>query len=82
VLDPIEIDGESVGDMRRERTLYLSLFDLSGHPAVSLPAGQDGNGVPIGVQLVGRRHGDADLLAAAPCYERAAPWAGKTPAVA
>ena len=81
VLDPIEIDGEVVGDMRREWTPYLSLFDLSGHPAIALPAGQDGNGVPIGVQLVGRWHCDADLLVAAACYERAAPWAGQTPAV-
>jgi aspartyl-tRNA(Asn)/glutamyl-tRNA(Gln) amidotransferase subunit A len=77
VLDPIAVDGESVGDMRGEWTPYLSLFDLSGHPAIALPAGADGNGVPLGVQLVGRWHDDAGLLAAAAEYERAAPWVGR-----
>ena len=79
VLDPIEIDGESVGDMRREWTPYLSLFDLSGHPAIALPAGLDANGVPTGVQLAGRWHADAALLHAASLYENAAPWAQRLP---
>ena len=79
VLDPIEIDGETVGDMRREWTPYLSLFDLSGHPAISLPAGVDANRVPIGVQLVARWHADAALLHAASLYESAAPWAERMP---
>lgn len=82
VLDPIEIDGENVGDMRREWTPYLSLFDLSGHPAISLPAGVDANQVPIGVQLVARWHADAALLHAASIYESAAPWAEREPAPA
>ena len=77
-LDPIRIDGESVGDMRREWTPYLSLFDLTGHPAISLPAGTH-EGVPLGVQLVGRWHDDAGLLAVAAGYEAARPWAGARP---
>lgn len=81
VLDPIEIDGATVGDMRREWTPYLSLFDLSGHPAIALPAGLDGNGVPLGVQLAGRWHDDAGLLAAAAAVERAMPWSDRRAAL-
>lgn len=38
------------------------LFNLTGHPAISLPCGDTAEGLPCGLQLVGRRHGTADLL--------------------
>ena len=40
-------------------------FSLTGHPVVVIPAGRDPAGLPIGVQIVGRRWGDAALLALA-----------------
>ncbi|MFC5749339.1 amidase [Actinomadura rugatobispora] len=43
-------------------------FNLSGHPAVSVPAGRAG-GAPVGLQIVGRRHADALVLAAAAAVE-------------
>jgi aspartyl-tRNA(Asn)/glutamyl-tRNA(Gln) amidotransferase subunit A len=39
--------------------------DLAGLPAISIPAGKDAAGLPIGVQLMGPRLGDADLLSSA-----------------
>ncbi|WP_433239489.1 amidase [Actinomadura nitritigenes] len=48
-------------------------FNLSGHPAVSVPAGWAG-GAPTGLQIVGRRHEDARVLAAAAAFERLRPW--------
>jgi aspartyl-tRNA(Asn)/glutamyl-tRNA(Gln) amidotransferase subunit A len=49
----------------------LAPFTLLGLPAISLPSGLDRDGLPIGVQLAGRRDEDADLLAvAAWCEER------------
>jgi Asp-tRNA(Asn)/Glu-tRNA(Gln) amidotransferase A subunit family amidase len=41
---------------------FCSLWTLCGTPAISLPLMQGGNGLPLGVQLVGPRHGDARLL--------------------
>ncbi|VVJ21961.1 Uncharacterised protein [Amycolatopsis camponoti] len=46
----------------------------TGRPAVSLPSHLDGDGLPYGVQLVGRRRDDASLLALAAQLERSAPW--------
>jgi aspartyl-tRNA(Asn)/glutamyl-tRNA(Gln) amidotransferase subunit A len=73
-LDPIVIDGEAVGDMRREWTPYLNLFDLTGHPAISVPAGLSDNGVPLAFQLVAPWYEEAKLLAAVAFYERRHPW--------
>jgi aspartyl-tRNA(Asn)/glutamyl-tRNA(Gln) amidotransferase subunit A len=46
------------------------LFNLTGHPAISLPCGTADGGLPCGVQLVGRRHGTGDLLRIALASER------------
>ena len=44
-------------------TLRLTqLFNLTGHPAISLPCGDTREGLPCGLQLVGRRQETADLL--------------------
>ncbi|MEP7357676.1 MAG: amidase family protein, partial [Anaerolineales bacterium] len=44
---------------------HTVLFNYTGHPAVGLPTMRDGAGLPVGVQLVGKRWGEARLLAAA-----------------
>ncbi|MGI3783011.1 MAG: amidase family protein, partial [Janthinobacterium lividum] len=49
--------------------LFSMGANLTGQPAVVLPCGTDG-GLPVGLQLMGRRGGDADLLAAAATVER------------
>jgi aspartyl-tRNA(Asn)/glutamyl-tRNA(Gln) amidotransferase subunit A len=53
--------------MRRwtEWTPYTYPFNLTQQPACSLPCGVDANGLPIGLQLVAARHGDATVLRAA-----------------
>lgn len=45
------------------------LFNITGHPAVSLPCGLTGAGLPCGLQIVGRRHETEDLLGAAAACE-------------
>ena len=42
-----------------------ALFNYSGHPAIAMPCGLDGDGLPIGVQLVGKRWSESRLLAVA-----------------
>ena len=62
--DTVDIDG--VAKMVRPMMLRLTqLFNLTGHPAISLPCGNTPDGLPCGLQLVGRRQATVDLLAVA-----------------
>jgi aspartyl-tRNA(Asn)/glutamyl-tRNA(Gln) amidotransferase subunit A len=54
-------------------------FNLTGQPAASLPCGFTADGLPIGLQIVGRRHADASVLRASAAFEAAAPWQGQRP---
>lgn len=49
-------------------------FNLTGQPAISVPAGFTAIGLPVGLQLVGRRHEDALVLRVAEQFESARPW--------
>jgi aspartyl-tRNA(Asn)/glutamyl-tRNA(Gln) amidotransferase subunit A len=48
--------------------------NLSGYPAISIPAGLSESGLPIGLQAYTRRHEDALLLDLALAMEKAQPW--------
>ena len=68
--------GEKLAD---PLSMYLSdvltiSVNLAGLPALSLPCGIDGSGLPIGVQLIGKPFGEAALLGAAYAYEQATEW--------
>ena len=56
-------------------------FNLTGHPAATVPCGFTADGLPIGLQIVGGRLQDRLVLRASAAFEAAAPWAGKRPAV-
>ncbi len=53
---------------------YLALWNLAGNPACSVPSGTGSDGLPIGVQLVGRTDGEETLLSLAAQLEAARPW--------
>ena len=53
---------------------YTELFNVTGQPAISLPLGVSGGGLPIGVQFVAPLGDDARLLALAAWFEREQPW--------
>ena len=55
-------------------TVFTAPFNLTGHPALSVPCGMSADRIPIGLQLVGRAGGEADLLGLAQSYEQATPW--------
>lgn len=76
---PIEIDGKTVDVVRRAWYPYTSVFNLTGHPAVSLPCGFDRDGLPLAIQLVGRPGADVFLMKVAAAFERLRPWAHRRP---
>ena len=45
------------------------LFNITGHPAISVPCGKTAEGLPIGAQLVGALNGTSDLLRVAAAVE-------------
>jgi aspartyl-tRNA(Asn)/glutamyl-tRNA(Gln) amidotransferase subunit A len=55
------------------------LFNLTGQPAATVPCGWTADGLPLGLQIVGRRHEDALVLRAAAAFEAIAPWADRRP---
>ena len=56
-------------------------FAITGQPAISIPCGWTADGLPVGLQIVGRRHADATVLRVAAAFEAAHPWAGRRPAL-
>ena len=76
---PIEIDNQSVENIRAAWYPYTMPFNLTGNPAVSLPCGFDAAGLPLAIQLVARPGEDERLLRVAAVFERVRPWAGRVP---
>jgi len=82
VIEPDEGALASRGEAGRRffnRRSYTTPASLAGVPALSLPCGFTAGGLPIGLQLIGRRFDEATLLRAGRAYERAAGWAGRRP---
>jgi aspartyl-tRNA(Asn)/glutamyl-tRNA(Gln) amidotransferase subunit A len=56
-------------------------FNFSGQPAATVPAGFTPAGLPVGLQIVGRRFDDLGVLQASAAFELARPWASRRPAI-
>jgi aspartyl-tRNA(Asn)/glutamyl-tRNA(Gln) amidotransferase subunit A len=76
---PIEIDNQSVENIRASWYPYTMPFNLTGNPAVSLPCGFGSDGMPLAIQLVAPAGRDAELLRVAAAFEHARPWAERKP---
>ena len=63
-------------------TPFTPVFNASGQPGISLPLFHGEDGLPLGVQIVGRPAGEAGLLALAAQLEEARPWVDRRPPVA
>jgi aspartyl-tRNA(Asn)/glutamyl-tRNA(Gln) amidotransferase subunit A len=73
-----------MGEKADPLQMYLSdIFtisvNLAGLPAISLPCGFDGKGMPIGLQIIGRPFDEAGILNVAHAYEQATEWHRKVP---
>lgn len=62
-------------------TRYTTFFNMSGHPAVTVPSGLHGSGLPMGVQVVGRYFDEATVLAVAAAIEGAPRFQIPPPAI-
>ena len=74
---PSEIDGQPV-DPKTGWTLAYP-FNLTTHPAISIPCGTTADGLPVGMQVVAPRFGERTLLRVAARFEDAAPWGTRRP---
>lgn len=79
VQGPEKIDGRMVST-----TQWLAFtfpLNMTGQPAASIPAGFTADGLPIGLQIIGRHLDDALVLKASACFEKAHPWIQRKPPV-
>ena len=77
-VDAFPAEGPPDGDTGPE-PYVTSAQNITGHPALSLPAGNYPSGVPFGLQVTGPRFGDDLLLDVAVRWEQAAPWPTTAP---
>lgn len=66
-------------DVRAWLTRCTRPFNLTGHPALSVPCGLTASGLPVGLQLVGRHFEEATLLRLGRAYERVSPLRDRRP---
>ncbi len=69
---PTQINGVEVDPLIGWCMTYFTNF--TGNPAASIPAGLSPDGLPIGMQMIGRRNADMDVFTAASVFERLRPW--------
>lgn len=58
---------------------FTAVFNITGHPAASIPCGWSYEGLPIGMQIVGNRFDDLTVLQVSKAFEEVAPWQNKKP---
>ena len=79
--EPDTIGGRGVVHRMLGYTPFTYLFNMTGNPAATAPCGFSGDGLPIGLHIVGAREDEETVLAASAAFEQARPWAGKRPRV-
>jgi aspartyl-tRNA(Asn)/glutamyl-tRNA(Gln) amidotransferase subunit A len=76
---PTHIDGQEVGP--RGHAVYTGWVNAAGLPALAVPCRPSREGLPIGMQMVGRYGSDDTLLDLGSAFEAAQPWADRWPAL-
>ncbi len=73
-----EINGEKHG-VRPSLIRFTRPFNTTGHPAASIPCGFNDEGLPIGLQIIGRPFDEATVLRVADAYQRVTDWHTRRP---
>jgi aspartyl-tRNA(Asn)/glutamyl-tRNA(Gln) amidotransferase subunit A len=76
----VEIGGQQE-DARLAATRFVRALNLAGVPALSVPCGVDGRGLPIGLQIFGRAFDEATVLLVGHCFEQVSGWNRRRPAL-
>ena len=71
---PIVDESAGLSELAGDFTLYTALFNLTGFPALTVPAGFDSDGLPVGLQIAGKPFDESTMLQVAWAYEQAAGW--------
>jgi aspartyl-tRNA(Asn)/glutamyl-tRNA(Gln) amidotransferase subunit A len=79
LFEPIEIDGIEAGELRSNWFPYTMPFNITGHPAITVCCGFAGDGLPVGLQILGRFRDEASILRAAAIYEASESWLDRWP---
>lgn len=79
--DEVEVDGVKCGITRLGWNSALYPFNLTGHPAITIPSGFAADGLPTALQIVGRWGAETDMMRLAAAQENARPWAHLRPPV-
>jgi aspartyl-tRNA(Asn)/glutamyl-tRNA(Gln) amidotransferase subunit A len=77
----VRVPGERETTVRIELLRMTRPTNISGHPSISVPCGFTATGLPVGLQLIGPKWGEARLLAIAQAYEDATDWHTRRPAL-
>lgn len=75
-----EIEGRTVDEYEGYNPFNFNV-NMIGHPAASLPCGFTADGLPVGLQVIGRFGDEASVIAASAAFEEARPWAQHRPPV-
>ncbi len=76
---PLEIGGRTCSHPDWDFLPFTYLFNLTGNPAANIPCGFSEDGLPIGLQIVGRLGDEETVIAASAAFEEGRPWAEKQP---
>lgn len=75
----VTIENQLCGITRQSWTAYQYPFNLTGHPAISVPSGFTADSLPTALQIIGPWWSDWDVLRVAALFEQARPWAERRP---
>ncbi|MCX7367070.1 MAG: amidase, partial [Alphaproteobacteria bacterium] len=67
--EPLVVDGKPLGDLRSAWYTYTIPFNMTGHPAISIPFGQSKAGLPIGIHFVAPWFAEGELIALAQAFD-------------